>query len=64
MEGGVWGRGATLLNPLKIKPPFANFFFNVGGLRGLNPPKIKPPFDFLKPKGTDAESALKTVLPI
>ena len=54
--GGGGGGGGTLLNPLKIKPPIADFLYPP---RGFNPPKIEPHFDFLTPKSTNAESGFE-----
>ena len=46
-------------NPLKIKPPIADFLYPPRWFEGLNLPKIKPPFEFLTPKDTDAESGFE-----
>ena len=38
------GGGATLLNPLKIKPPIADFIYPPRGFKGVKPPKNLAPF--------------------
>ena len=57
--GGGGGEGGNPLNPLKIKPPIADFLYPPRGFKGAKPTKIKPSFDSLTPKGTDAESCFE-----
>ena len=45
------GGGATLLNPLKLKPPIADFLYSLRGFKGVTPKNVAT----LTPKGTDAE---------
>ena len=52
-------RGATLLNPLKIKPPIADFLYPPRGFKGVKPHKNLAPFDFLTPKATNAKSGFQ-----
>ena len=56
------GGGGTLLNPLKIKPPIADFLYPPRGFKGVKSPKNLAPFDFLRQKVPMQKVALKTVL--
>ena len=46
-------------DPLKIKPPIADFLYPPRGFKGVTPPKNLASFYFLTTKGTDAESGFE-----